>query len=151
MRSVLVLAISLGLMACTRAPAPEAQVRALLAQAEHAATSKDVTALTALVSERYKDDDGRDRQTLGRLLRVYFLRHDSIHLLTRIVSIRFPAPDRAEVVIAAALAGTPFPSNASLDGIAADIHRLDISLAREGSDWRAMRVAWRSAQVSDLF
>lgn len=142
-------ALSLG-VACSRPSSPEAEVRATLARAEQAAAAKDLAALRDLVAEQYRDRDGRDRRAVEQLLRVYFLRHGSIHLLTRVQSVTFPAPTRAEVVVLVAMAGTPIASGADLTGLAADLHRFELTLAREGNTWRAVRAEWRRAEPGEL-
>jgi hypothetical protein len=149
MAAAVLAALSLS-VACTRAGTPETEVRATLARAEQAAAAKDLAVLRDLVAEKYSDRDGRDRRAIEQLLRVYFLRHGSIHLLTRVQSVTFPEPTRAEVVVLVAMAGTPVASGADLTGLAADLHRFELTLAREGDTWRAVRAEWRRAEPGEL-
>jgi hypothetical protein len=149
--ATLLLAAALGASACTRSTPPEAQVRASLARAEQAATRKDVSELSGLLTERFRDQEGRDRQAIVRLLRVYFLRHEAVYLLTRVQSIQFPEPQRAQVVVLVAMAGTPIATDADVGRLAADLHRFELTLAREGDTWRAVRAEWRRAEPSELW
>ncbi len=126
-------------------------MRATLARAEQAAAAKDLAALRNLIGERYRDRDGRDRRAIEQILRVYFLRHGSIHLLTRVQSLTFPAPGQAEVVVLVAMAGTPIAPGADLRGLAADLHRFELTLVRERDTWRAVRAEWRRAEPGELF
>lgn len=126
-------------------------MRATLARAEQAAAAKDLAALRNLIGERYRDRDGRDRRAIEQILRVYFLRHGSIHLLTRLQSLTFPAPGQAEVVVLVAMAGTPIAPGADFRGLAADLHRFELTLVREGDAWRAVRAEWRRAEPGELF
>lgn len=126
-------------------------MRATLARAEQAVAAKDLAALRNLIAERYSDGDGRDRRAIEQILRVYFLRHGSIHVLTRVQSVSFPAPGRAEVVVLVAMAGTPIAAGTDLRGLAADLHRFELTLVREGGAWRAVRAEWRRAEPSELF
>lgn len=148
-RAVLALVV-LFIVACSRPSSPEAEVRATLARAEQAVTVKDLAALRNLVAERYRDRDGRDRRAIEQMLRVYFLRHGSIHLLTRVRSVSFPAPGQAEVVVLVAMAGTPIAPSADPTALAADLHRFELTLVREDDAWRAVHAEWRRAEPSEL-
>jgi hypothetical protein len=140
------------LPACAAEPdSPEAQVHALLQRAETAAEEKRVGTLKQLVSESYSDDRGHDKQAVAGLLTYYFLRNQSVHLLTRVQSIEFPKPARAHATVLVAMAGTPIPGIDELVRIRADLYRFDFSLSDEGSDeWRVTRAAWRRAAADDF-
>ena len=143
---------SLALAACSAQPdSPDAQVRALFAMAEAAAEEKDAGALKELVSQHYADDGGHDRQAIAGLLTFHFLRHQTIHLLTRIHAIGFPEPTRAATTIFVAMAGTPILIVDDLARVRADLYRFDFELADEGDgDWRVTRAAWRRATPDDF-
>jgi hypothetical protein len=138
--------------ACPGPPeGPESQVRALLAEAEAAAEAKDAGALKRLVSERYADEDGHDRQAIAGLLTYTFLRHQSVHLLTRIRAIAFPEPGRGTATVFVAMAGTPISGTDALTRVRADLYRFDFELADEGDGaWRVTRAAWRPATGEDF-
>jgi hypothetical protein len=140
------------LPACAAEPdSPEAQIRALLQQAEAAAEEKNVGALKQLLSESYSDDHGQDRQAVAGLLTFTFLRNQSVHLLTRVRSIEFPEPAQARTTVFVAMAGTPIPGIDELPRVRADLYRFDFSLGDEGSgDWRVTRAAWRRASADDF-
>jgi hypothetical protein len=150
--ALLAMLAAASLPACAAEPdSPEAQVRALLQQAEAAAEEKDVGALKQLVSESYSDERGQDRQAIAALLTFYFLRNQSIYLLTRVGKIEFPEPARARTTVLVAMAGTPIPDIEELARIRADLYRFDFSLGDEGSgDWRVTRAAWRRATADDF-
>ncbi len=143
--ALLALLAAAWLPACGAKPdSPEAQVRALLQRAEAAAEEKRVKALKKLVSESYSDDRGQDRQAIAGLLTYYFLRNESIHLLTRVRSIEFPEPARSRATVFVAMAGTPIPGIDELVRIRADLYRFDFSLSDEGSaECRVTRAATR--------
>ena len=139
-----------ALAACPAEPdSPEAQVRALFALAEKAAEEKDAGALKELISEHYADDGGYDRQAIAGLLSFHFLRHQTIHLLTRVHAIGFPEPTRAAATIFVAMGGTPILVVDDLARVRADLYRFDFDLADEG-DWRVTRAAWRRATPDDF-
>ena len=144
----------LFLAACTAAPdSPEAQVRALISRAESAAEKQDVGVLKELISETYTGEQGQDRQALAGLLTYYFLRHQTIHLFTRIQSVEFadanadPRSARASVLVA--MAGTPILIVDDLERLRADLYHFDFDLVREDDgEWRVSRAAWSRATRS---
>jgi hypothetical protein len=150
-RAALALAAALLLGGCRGAPDdPEAQVRALVRDAVAAAERKDVGALRAMVSERYADDQGQDKRAVEALLRLHFLRNQSIHLYTRIRSVELAPPDRAQASVLVAMAGVPIASEEQLPGVRADLHRFELELAREDGAWRVQRAAWRRTEPGEF-
>lgn len=150
------------LAACSADPgSPEAQVRALISRAESAAENKDIGRLKQLISERYSDERGQDRQAVAGLLSYYFLRHQTIHLFTRIQTVEFSDPEhanresadpgsaRASVLVA--MAGTPMLVVDDLARLRADLYRFDFELVREDDgEWRVARAAWSRATRGDF-
>jgi hypothetical protein len=129
---------------------PEAQVRALLAQGEAAAEKKESGVLRQLISEKYSDSQGQDKKAVEAMLRYYFLRNQSIHLLTRIRQISFPQPDVAQADVMVAMAGQPISGAEELERLRADLHRFEITLARESGEWKVIRAEWRRAEFADF-
>lgn len=139
------------LVSCsTERDTPEAQVRSLLAQGEAAAEKKELGVLRQLVSETYSDSQGQDKKTVEAILRYYFLRHESIHLLTRIQQISFPQRGVAQAVVMVAMAGQPISAAEELERLRADLHRFEITLARENGEWKVTRAEWRRAEFADF-
>jgi hypothetical protein len=147
---LLFVAAALVTVACTKPATPEQRVREFLSRAEQAAENKDVRTLRSYVSQQYSDADGRDRRAIEAILRIQVLGHESIHLLTRIERIEFPALGRAEVGIYAAMAGRPPVDSAELSPIRANVYRFQLTLADEDSEWRVLHAQWQPAQPSDL-
>ncbi len=135
---------------CDNAQAPEQRVRALIAAAEQAAEQKDIGTLRGYVSGRYADDEGRDRRAIDAVLRLYLLRHEKIHLLTRIADIRLAPPGRAEAVIYVAMAARPVTQAEDLAALRANLYRFEIGLVEEGTQWRVVRANWRPAELADF-
>lgn len=129
---------------------PEAQVRALLQRGEVAAEKKESSALRQMISEKYADSQGQDKKTVEAVLRYYFLRNESIHLLTRIRQIGFPRPDIAQADVMVAMAGQPIADAGQLERLRADLHRFEITLARENDEWKVIRAEWRRAEPGDF-
>ena len=84
---------------------PEQQVRSVIDSMELAAEARDVGDLMEHVSAAYRSADGQDRGGTSRYVRGYFVANQSIHLLTRIESLEFPAPDEARVKLQVGMAG----------------------------------------------
>src|ERR1044071_776418 len=84
-------------VACGKTLTPEAQLRAAIVQAQQAAEKKEISVLRGLVSEQYRDEQGQDKRAIDGLLRVYFLRNESIHVFTRIRDVALATQDQARV------------------------------------------------------
>ncbi|MBI3569790.1 MAG: hypothetical protein HY082_01610 [Gammaproteobacteria bacterium] len=125
-------------------------MRALIGQAESAAEKKDSGVLRRFVSEQYSDSQGQDKKAIEAVLRYYFLRNESIHLFTRIQQIGFPKPDIAHVVVMVAMSGQPISNAEELERLRADLHRFEITLARENGAWKVTRAEWRRAEFADF-
>jgi len=147
----LVVLIGLGAIGCSKSETPEQRVRALLVSAEEAAENKEIAKLRGLLSERYRDDDGRDRRAIESVLRLYLLRHEEIHLSTRIESVISPQPQRAEAVLYAAIAARPIKTQDALRNFKAQLYRFELSFVEEKKHWRVVRAAWRPAELTDFF
>lgn len=124
----------LWLAACGSADPPEVQVRAVIDAAEKAVEARDVSGLMDLVSPDYKDEDGRQPDELSRYLRGYFLANQSIHLLTRIETLEFPATGVAEVALLVGMVGREAEAESAWN-LAADVYRIELTLMQDGNDW----------------
>jgi hypothetical protein len=140
-------------LSCSAEPdSPEARIRALLERAELGAEEKDVDAMMELVSIDYKDAAGRRKHNIHGLLAFYFLRNQSIHLLTRVQEITFPEPEQSEVTVLVAMAGRPIESASDLIGIRSSLYRFDFALTDEGDgEWKVHGAEWKPAQREDFF
>ena len=147
---IIILTILLSVAACSSGKdSPEAQVRALITQAESAAEKKDSGTLRRFVSEKYSDSQSQDKKAIEAILRYYFLRNETIHLLTRVQQINFPNPDVAQAVVMVAMAGQRISNAEELKRVRADLHRFEITWMREKGEWRVTRAEWRRAEFSD--
>jgi hypothetical protein len=130
-----VLWVTTAFAGCTEPDSPEAEVRHTLEQAELAIEARDSSDVLDLMSAEMRDGYGRSRNELAQLLRGYFLTHPRIHVLSRIESIEFPAPDLARVNLTAGVFNTE--ASASLD-LAPEVYRLRIELEQQDGEWRFM-------------
>ena len=140
-----------GLAACGGRPdTPEARVQAWLKAGEAAVEARRLTALKEMISARYKDEAGRDRRAVVRVLFGYFHRHRSIYLLMRVEEMSFPESGRAQVLLYAAMAAEPIEGARSLGDMRADLHRFELDLVDEEGEWKLLSAAWRRAAPQDF-
>lgn len=144
--------VALALGACSRPSSPEAEIRAFVAKAQAAAEARDVSALRALIADDYGDSRGYDRKTVVNLIRLQVLRHQTIHLFTRIRAIELPEPGYARLNVAVAMAGRPVAQADELAGVTADLYRFEFELVR-GSDreWQIRQATWEPARLDDFW
>lgn len=128
------------LSACGNQQTPEQEIAALIAHGEAAAEERNVGDVAALVSEHYRDAYGHSRDEVVRMLRGYFLAHQSVHLLTRIESIEMLSTDEAEVTVAIGMLGTGASEEAW--DLALDTRSLELTLARQEGDWKVRYAQW---------
>jgi hypothetical protein len=140
MRSALVAALAL-LGGGSDDTSPEQQVRAVIDSMELAAEARDVGDLLEHLSVAYRSADGQDRAETSRYIRGYFVANQSIHLLTRIESLEFPAPDEARLKLQVGMAGKAGQGAANLN---ADLYDFDVVLVREDGEWKVSYADWRA-------
>lgn len=136
--------LAAGLAACGKGPSPEDEVRAVVVAAEQAAEARDAFALRALVADDYRDGRGNGAEDIRRYVHGYLLAHQSVHLLVKIEEIELPATDLARLRATVAMVGKDAEGASAWD-LAADVYEFDVSLARDGGDWRVIRADWRPA------
>ena len=129
---------------------PEAEVRALVNSAATAAGQKSLGTLRDMISEKYADDQGQNNRAVEGLLRLHFLRNETVHLYAHIQSVTLPQPDRAQATVLVAMAGVPIASAQALPALRADLHRFELDFAREGKTWRVQRAGWRRAELGEF-
>jgi hypothetical protein len=146
-------ALLLALAACGGQPeSPETEIQTFVAQAQAAAEARNARDLRALIAEDYVDAKGNDHKAIENLIRLHIFRNQSIHVLTRIRAIEFPEPERALVIVMAALAGRPVANIDELAGLNANVYRFDLELIRRGKDdWQVRHAAWEPASLADFW
>lgn len=128
-----------ALCACSQsAHDPEAALREWLASAETAVEEKDRGDLMALISASYMDSRGNDRDQVNDVLRLYFLRQDSISLITGIDEVSLIGETAALMRLTVGMAGT---SNRAL-GISADAYRFELELESHDDEWLLIGARW---------
>jgi hypothetical protein len=127
------------LLACTDRPgSPEEAVRVWVAEAVAAAENKDRRALLSLISPNYVDARGNERDDVGNLLRVYFLRQQNVAIMSKVQKITILGDTAAEVSLTAGMAGT----NDSVLGLSADAYQFEFDLENTGDEWLLLGARW---------
>lgn len=136
-RTILLAALLAG---CSAPAAPEDAVRAWLERAEAAVEARDRDTLLELVSERYVDQEGNDKDGVGQRLRLYFLRHRNILIASDVEKLIVSGGTAAEVVLTAGMVGR----DASALGFGAERLRFELELELEQEDgaWRLVDARW---------
>ncbi len=139
------------LAACSNEPdTPEAQIRAAIQRGATAAEQKDLKQLRDLMSDAYHDDHQLDKRGAEGVLRLHFLRNQSIHLPLRIVDVIISDPEHGTATVLVAMAGVPIPGADDLPTLRADLHHFELSFAREDKTWRVTQAHWRRAEAAEF-
>lgn len=131
--------IMLLLSACGgSASDPEEVLREWVARGEAAAEDKDRGDLLQMISEDYADSRGNDRDRMGDVLRLYFLRQQSIALLTGIDKVIFFGDTAAELTLTVGMAG----ANSGDWGFRADAYQFELELEKPDDEWMLIGARW---------
>lgn len=122
---------------------PEASIRAWVERGEAAAESRDRGTLVRMVSPSYADARGNSRDEIDDLLRLYFLRQQTVSLLVRIERLEVVGDSAAELVLQVGMAG----SNDNRIGFSARAYRFEMELERDDGDWFLIAARW--AELGD--
>lgn len=147
--ATLLLALIL-LASCGEEKGPEVIARDFVAACEQAAQARKISDLRDLISRDYSDPSGRTAQDVVAIGAGYLLRHQSIHIYSRLQSV-VEQDGRIEVAVLAALAGRPLTDLSVLPSINADMYWFDLVLIEEQGGWRLFSGSWRQAMVDDFF
>ncbi len=128
----------------------EAEVRALISQAEELAERRDLEAFRELVSEDYKDARGNTRQSVLMMLNYYISANRSIHLLTRVPEVSFVDSTEADVLVFVAMAGRPIGGADQLRALNADLYHVFASVAEEDGAWKIRSARWARGWEAEL-
>lgn len=138
MRHALLTGILLCAAACSGERGPEEQVRAWIDTGVEAAENKSRRDLVAMISPAYVDARGNSRADIENMLRLYFLRAQTVSLLPHISDVRLVADGVAEVELTVGMAG----ATDSVLGFSADAYRFELELERDGDDWQLISARW---------
>ena len=145
------MALVLAAPGCRRVRlSPEEQVRKAIDVVVKAVSERDIKPVAAAVSAAYEDREGNDKKQIVSLVRVQFLLHPNLYLVTKVTSVECPEPIQANVVVYAAMASVPAGVLPDLRNLSADVYRFELTLVDEDGTWRVRRAGWAPATVKDL-
>ena len=149
-RPGLLIAVALLVLACSdNAISPEDEIRQFIEAGVEAGENRSVDDLSELIHPDYSDQSGYNRKQLGKLLRVYFFRHKTIHLFTRIDEIELLTDNEANVRLHVAMAGTVISDVNALSSLSARIYRFELQLFKQ-QEWLLRHASWAPANIADL-
>lgn len=150
--STFLLLITLLTAGCSDHPlSPEEQLRSILSEAETYLEARDLSSAMAFVDPAYKDKSGRDFRALKAMLLGYFMRHKSIHIISKIDYVDLQVEHEANVVVFAGLAGSPQEAEMALAHWRGDLLRFQLLFKRsDDDDWRLQMAEWRRATPQDF-
>ena len=114
-----------------------------------AAENRSSSDLAKLFDEKYLDDKGLNKMQLTKLARLYFFRHKSIYLFTKLDEIEFLAENEALVTLHVAMAGTAISDVTALSSLRAEIVKFELDLIKQ-DEWLLRRASWQHASSSDM-
>ena len=136
--------------ACSdNAELPEDEIRHFIDAGASAAENRRLDELGDLMHENFQDRKGNNKKQLGSLLRVYFLRHKNIHLLTKIDSIELLADNEATVRLQVAMAGSVIADVDAISALRARIYRFELQLVKQDV-WLLRHAVWAPASIGDF-
>jgi len=129
--------------ACGGPPdAPEEALRRWVADAESAAEREDRDTLMSMLSENYADARGNDYKSVEQMLRYYFLRQDSVVLVSKIDEIAISGASGADLAALVTLSVGMAGANDAALGFSADAYRFELELEQDGDDWLLIAARW---------
>ena len=138
-RNLLPSLIFLALVACGGdGGTPEDEIRAWIERGELAAEEKDRRELLSMISPNYADGRGNDLEQVGNMLRIYFLRQQSVSLLTTIDDIAVSGGTAALANITVGMAG----STGGALGFDADVYHFELELEKPDDEWQLIGARW---------
>ena len=133
---------------CGQEPtSPEAEIRALIDRAETAVEARDIKPVKEMISERYADRRGRDKQALKGVLAGHLLGHRVVYLLVQVKEVEVQDDDHARAVVVVAMTGVPVESPEALVTVTGRIHRIEVEFVREDGDWKVVSADERPARI----
>lgn len=150
---------ALSLCSCSdKTISEEDQIKAVINKAVTAAENKELGVLIDLMAEGYSDKYNSDRKQAGKMLRLYFFRNKSIHLITKIKAIEIldettqqttGDDKRAILQIYIGLAGRPVKDESPIN-VRADLLLFTMDMVKDDGDWLVEKADWKRASPDDL-
>jgi len=134
-----ILGTVLFLSACSGSD-DEAQIAESIAAIEQAVEQKDFSAIEKYLHEGFVANEQMDNQEVGRLLKLYSLRHKklSVAIVGSATTMHANLPGRADSVVSVIVTGSSglLPSDGS-------IRKVDVEWIKTSGDWLVLKANWR--------
>lgn len=86
-------------------------------------------------------------QAAARHVRGYFITNQSIHLLTRVGQIEFPADGEARAKVLVSRDAAAAADSLDLASLATDLYEFKLALRREDGEWQVTFAEWLRKQA----
>jgi hypothetical protein len=144
------LSFTLLLNACSNEKlSREDEIELTISAAIEAAEDRSASDFSELVDEKYLDEKALNKTQLVKLVRLYFFRHKSIYLFSKLGEIDFPAENEALVTLHVAMAGSAISEITALSSLRASMHRFDLELIKHDK-WLLRSATWHPASIGDM-
>lgn len=138
-RGFLAGALAMSLNGCGGPGTPaETQLRDWVSRGVAAAEAKERRKIVNMISPAYADARGNEREAIEEMLRFYFLRMNSVELVTSIDEIRVIGDTAAELSVTVGMAGT----HDGVLGFSADAYRFALEVELVDGDWQLISARW---------
>jgi len=138
-RSLLAGAMAVSMSACGAPDTPaETELRDWVSRGVEAAEARERRKLVDMISPAYADARGNEREAVEEMLRFYFLRMNSVELITSIDEINVIGDSAAELSVTVGMAGT----HDGVLGFSADAYRFALEVEQVGGDWQLISARW---------
>ena len=132
-KSILFLSLLAALLASCSTDSSEYQVvENFITYCETAASDRKSRSLKQVISENYRDEQGRSKRDISAIISGYILRNKSIYTYSKIETVSIDEKkDVINATILVALAGRPIKEASFIVDLNADIYRFDIVLSKD--------------------
>ncbi|MBC8211435.1 MAG: hypothetical protein H8E21_10230 [Gammaproteobacteria bacterium] len=140
----------LVLQACSSTPlSPEDEIRQFIDNGIKAAENRSASDLSELIHDSYRDEKKLDKLQLRKLAQLYFFRHKSIFLFSKIREIKLHSKTQASVTLHVAMAGSVIADASMLSSLRARVYKFELELVKQDT-WLLQQAAWQPANLGEM-
>ena len=107
--------------------------------------------LRDLIADGYVDSEERTKKDIAGIAAGYLLRNKAIYSYRLTKSVVVNDDDSLSATILTALAARPITDISVLPTINSDIYWFEITIARDGREWKLTQASWQQAMLEDFF
>lgn len=142
--------ISVLFVSCSAPPSAEQIVNDFLDKCDSALEKRSSRELRDLIADGYVDSKGRTKRDVAGIAAGYLLRNKAIYSYRLTESVIVNDDESISAEILAALAARPITDISLLPTINSDIYWFEITLARDGKEWKVTEASWKQAMLEDF-